>query len=572
MITTEKLETLHTLLDGSSPEELIWINGYLAGVMAKEKINLNKHEPPRNDLHVNTKKLSLVYGSSTGNSKRMASQLATKGKKHGLNIRLHALDQYKFEDLLKEEYFFIVISTQGEGEPPENAKAFYDYLQHTDIDLSHLKYSVLALGDSSYPLFCQTGIEVDSRLHALGAHRIVDLQKCDVDFEEDGQAWFKHILAQVESNPSVQNSAKLSEVKPKNKGKIFYNGTIRKNINLNDRGSNKETFHIEIGADGSIDYAPGDALGIIPSNKKVMVDLILTLTGVEKDQNIETEKDNTTIEEILTHHVNICFLHPTAIKKFADLTGQTIPFDRVDLVDLLFHYPVKDTNQFIDFIKVLPPITPRLYSISSSPLAHGTEEIHITVSRHSFRVNQEQRYGLCSDFLGELPLGTNVKFYIHKNHEFKLPTDNEKDVIMIGPGTGVAPFRSFLAERDATGAQGKNWLFFGDQHFTSDFLYQTEMQSLVETGVLSQLSLAFSRDQPEKIYVQDRMLQQGKELFQWLEGGASVYVCGSKDPNSISIEQALLNIIEENGNLSSDDASSYLNRLVEETRYIKDVY
>jgi sulfite reductase (NADPH) flavoprotein alpha-component len=240
-------------------------------------------------------------------------------------------------------------------------------------------------------------------------------------------------------------------------------------------------------------------------------------------------------------------------------------------VDLLRIYPLKNPAQFAEVIKILSPIAPRLYSISSSPAAHGVNEVHLTVSRHSFRVKEEQRFGLCSDFLGELPVGTIVNFYIHKNRSFRLPAA-DKDIIMIGPGTGVAPFRAFLAERDATGATGKNWFFFGEQHFTTDFLYQSEMQTFFSTGVLSKISLAFSRDQSEKIYVQHRIQQHAKELFQWIMGGATIYISGTKDPNSRDIENSLLQVFEEQGQLSKDEAKKFLKLLESENRYEKDVY
>ncbi|MDP4263729.1 MAG: sulfite reductase, partial [Bacteroidota bacterium] len=231
----------------------------------------------------------------------------------------------------------------------------------------------------------------------------------------------------------------------------------------------------------------------------------------------------------------------------------------------------KDPSQFTEVIRILSPIAPRLYSISSSPAAQGNNEIHLTVSRNSFRVKEEQRFGLCSDFLGDLPVDSIVTFYIHKNRSFRLPAP-DKDVIMIGPGTGIAPFRAFLAERDAAGAAGKNWFFFGEQHFTTDFLYQTEMQNYLQTGVLNKIDLAFSRDQPEKVYVQHRMLEKANELYQWISNGAFLYVSGTKDPMSKDVENTLLQVIEEQGKKTKEEAKKYLDQLKEENRYHKDVY
>jgi len=259
------------------------------------------------------------------------------------------------------------------------------------------------------------------------------------------------------------------------------------------------------------------------------------------------------------------------VKKYAAIIQQEVPDTRMDLVDLLRIYPVKDAAQFEAIVKILLPISPRLYSVSSSPAAHGESEVHITVARNQFLEEDAQRFGLCSEFLGDQPVGSAITFYVHKDKNFKLPA-SDKDVIMIGPGTGVAPFRAFLAERDATGAQGRNWFFFGEQHFTTDFLYQTEIQNYVQTGVLSKIDLAFSRDQQEKVYVQHRMKQNATELYTWIDSGASVFISGTKDPMSKDVENTLLQIIEEQGQESKEGAKKYLEQLKKEGRFEKDVY
>lgn len=572
MLAESKFKQLNQLIDSFSKEELIWSNGYLAGMVANGKSNDVVNSNGHRNVSIATRKISIVYGTETGNSKRLAIQLATAAKKKGILVKTTSLDQYRLDDLEQEEYLFIVISTHGEGLPPLSAKLFYDYIHHSTVNLSKLKFSVLALGDSSYPHFCKTGIDVDHRLASLGGTQIVELQKCDVDFEEDAQQWFDTILTTVnKSTSAISEITSETNIQKKARGNKFYTGKINANINLNDRGSNKQTFHIEIGTDEKIAYETGDAMGIIPSNKKIMVDLIFLLTGAGRDKQIETTRAKGSAEELLTNHLNICYLQTSTVRKYAEITQQEIPDTRIDFVDLLQLYPLNDISLFPDVIKLLSPIAPRLYSISSSPAAHGEFGIHLTVSRHSFRVNEEHRYGLCSDFLGELPIATPVSFYIHKNRSFKLP-EPQKDIIMIGPGTGIAPFRAFLSERDATGAAGRNWLFFGDQHFNTDFLYQSEMQNLSHTGVLSKISLAFSRDQSEKIYVQNRIIEHGNELFSWIQSGASVYVCGTKDPNSIDIENALLEVIQKHGQLSVNDSKHYLAQLENDNRFVKDVY
>ena len=572
MIGELRLKKLHEFFEGYSKEELIWVNGYLSGLVSNGKLNGNADANGQDQKAVSTKKITLAFGTETGNSKKLATQLAAAGKKHGVIVKLTDLSQYRIADLPKEEFFFVVISTQGEGEPPIPAKKFYDYIHENELSLPNLKFSVLALGDTSYPMFCKTGEDVDAQLLKFGAKQVVPLQKCDVDYEEDAQAWFNKVLQVLENQTAVAPAAvEAAPAAKKATGKKHYHGTILTNINLNDRGSNKSTYHIEIGTDEPIAYEPGDTIGIVPNNRNDVVDRILSLTGIAADKVIVTAKAEGTVKELLLHNLNICYLLTSTIKKYATLTQQEIPDTRMDLVDLLRIYPVKDADQFEDVVKILMPIAPRLYSVSSSPAAHGENEVHITVAKDAFLSQDEQRYGLCSEFLGDLPAGSSITFYVHKDKNFKLPAA-DKDVIMIGPGTGVAPFRSFLAERDATGANGRNWFFFGEQHFTTDFLYQTEIQNYVETGVLTNIDLAFSRDQQEKIYVQHRIKEKAGEFFQWIDGGASVYISGTKDPMSKDVEQTLLQVIEEQGKKTTEEAHQYLEQLKKEGRYEKDVY
>lgn len=559
MLPESKLKSFLDLVHSSTKEELIWINGYLNGLVA----NGNTEVPA-----TTAKRISLVYGTETGNAKKLAAQLAAVAKKKGVNAKLTGLDQYRLTDLAKEEYLFVVISTQGEGEPPLPAKKFYEYIHANQLQLPDLKYSVLALGDTSYPLYCKTGEDVDQQLNRFGARRVVPLQKCDVDYEEDAMQWFEKVLALLEKQTTPSASTPVTKKKTEKK---FYNGIIQANVNLNDRGSNKQTYHIEIGTDEEIEYEPGDTIGIVPRNRPEVVDRIIYLTGIDPELEIETARAKAPVRELLAGNLSICYLLTSTIKKYASLTAQEIPDTRMDLVDLLRIYPVKDAEQFKDVLQLLIPIAPRLYSVASSPEGHGRNEVHITVARDRFLAQDEQRYGLCSEFLGDQPVGSTLTFYVHKDKNFKLPAA-EKDIIMIGPGTGVAPFRAFLAERDATGATGRNWFFFGEQHFVTDFLYQVEMQNYVQTGVLTQLDLAFSRDQTEKIYVQHRMQQQAAELYKWIEGGASVYISGTKDPMSRDVETALLKIISEEGGLNADASIKYLEQLKKEGRYSKDVY
>lgn len=564
MIASAKLKIIEELIANSTKEELAWISGYLAGIAGGEA---KASEPAPAAAAAKVGKITIAYGTETGNSKKVAAEFAAKAKKSGINAKLVSLDQYRLNDLSKEEYFVTVISTQGEGEPPAAAKKFYDHIHTNDAKLDRLKYGVLALGDTSYPLFCKAGEDVDAQLNKLGGHRIVGLQKCDTDYEADADAWFSQLLQSLSSNGN--GAAVVAAPAKKTTEKKTYTGTVLTNINLNDRGSNKETHHIEIGAE-DVDYLPGDALGLVPPNPASLVADILSVAGLSGNETFTYKDAAQTVTELLSRKLHIVHLPERVVAKYGNLTGNDIPDTRMGLLDLLKIYPLKSPAQFDEVIKLLEPIAPRLYSISSSPEAHSGE-VHLTVARDKFCINGEDKYGLCSDYLTQLPEGTEVEFYIHKNGAFRLPAD-EQDVIMIGPGTGIAPFRSFLAHREAVGAGGRNWLFFGDQHFVSDFLYQTELLNWYDTGVLTKLNVAFSRDQKEKIYVQHRMLQHGKELFDWMNNGASVYVCGAKEPMSVDVEAALVQVVIQHGGKSKEEAELFMAALKESDRYLKDVY
>ena len=565
MLAEPKFKILLELIKHSSPEELIWMNGYLAGLISK---NSQPQQTVASKPAVG--KITIAYGTETGNSKRLATDFAARAKKNGINAKLVSLDQYRLNDLSKEEYFFTVISTQGDGEPPAAAKKFYDHIHQNGFKLSKLKYGVLALGDTAYPQFCKVGEEVDEQLNKLGGERIVSLQKCDTDYETEAENWFRQVLEQLNQSSTGNGSAVVAApVARKSTGKKIFSGRILANINLNDRGSNKQTHHIEIAAE-ELEYQPGDSIGLVPQNPLAVVENILSHTSTDKEHSFAYRNENLPAIDLLTRKLNIVYLPDRVVKKYSAIVQQEIPEIKIGLLDLLKIYPLKDRAQFEEVIGILEPIMPRLYSISSSPEAHGGE-VHLTVARDKFTVNEEIKYGLCSDCLCQWPVGSSLDFYVHRNEQFRLPAD-DKDIIMIGPGTGVAPFRSFLAHRDATGASGRNWLFFGDQHFITDFLYQSEFQSWADTGLLTKVNVAFSRDQKEKLYVQHKMHKHGKEFYDWLESGAFVYVCGAKDPMSVDVERAMLQIIEEYGSKTKDQAQEYLSRLKEEGRYLRDVY
>ena len=570
MLSETKLNVLKQISSDFSKDEAIWASGYLAG-LAGGSLSATVLPPLQTEITASNavKKITLAYGTETGNSKKLATSLATIIKKKGIQVKLSDLSQYKPKELAKEEFFFVVISTQGEGEPPALAKKFYDYIHENEINLTHLKFGILALGDSSYPQFCKTGEEVDYRFEILGAQRIIPLKKCDIDYEQEASHWIEHVFETV--HKISETSSKNISVPKVSAGRKKYHGKVSSIINLNDITSDKETYHIEIETEEALAYQPGAALGILPYNSKQAVEEIIALTGIDSQKQIETHKVTDSVEQLLQRHLNISYLLKSVVAQYAKITGHTIPEVRLGLLDLLRIYPVKNAEEFEDVLQILTGQAPRLYSISSSLEAHGDTEIHITVAKSEFFIDHQKYNGLCSGFLSEFSEGQEVEFYIQDAGHFKLP-EHDKDIIMIGPGTGIAPFRSFLWERDAVGAEGRNWLFFGDRNFVSDFLYQAELQDFLKTGSLTHLDLAFSRDTAEKVYVQHKLEQKAREVFYWLEGGASVYVCGAKEPMSRDVEETLLNIIQNEGKKTKEQALHYLEKMELSGRYAKDVY
>jgi sulfite reductase (NADPH) flavoprotein alpha-component len=553
MLSETKLSLLQQLVQSASTEEIIWTKGYLAGFLDK---NLIKNAVPtiENPIAVAVKPL-IIYGTETGNSKKVASSLLANFKKNKIQAKAIDVFQFDINKLEKETLVLFVMSTQGEGEFPQNAVAFYENLKATNANLSKVSFAVLGLGDSSYPLFCNAGVLLDEVLIEKGANRLLPLVKADVDFAETVSIWESDLQKVIQNfGSNVTN-----EVKPTSSivtsGKKNYLGRISHKVVLNDTGSNKETYHIEIESDDEISYEPGDALGVFPKNKKEEIKVIATYFN-EENYSILADK-------------NIRGLSKKSLEAFSKLFEIEINEEKANLLDVIQKYQPKKVK-FEEVIALLLPIAPRLYSISSSSEAHDGQ-VHLTVNLNKFKVDEEIKSGLASEFLADFPIDESLEFYIHKNQNFRLPS-KETDVIMIGPGTGIAPFRSFLAERDVTGAEGKNWLFFGEQHFVLDFYYQTEIQEWLTTGVLTKLDTAFSRDQERKIYVQDRIREKSSEFNSWIENGASIYICGQKNPMSQDVEQAIVAVIAQERNISNEQAKEVLDELENQGKYQKDVY
>jgi sulfite reductase (NADPH) flavoprotein alpha-component len=460
--------------------------------------------------------------------------------------------QFDTTKLEKETLVLFVISTQGEGEFPQNAVAFYENLKAADVNLNKVSYAVLGLGDTSYPLFCNAGVLLDEVLAEKGAKRVLPLVKADVDFAETVSLWESDLQKVFQNQGSSEVVSKTTATTSSKKN---YKGKISHKVVLNDKGSNKETYHIEIESDDTIAYEPGDALGVFPKNKEAEIKAIAEYFN---DDNYSILSDK-----------NIKGLSKKSLDALSKVLDITIEEVKADLLDIITKYQPKKIN-LDEIVALLHPIAPRLYSISSSSEAHDGQ-VHLTVNLNTFKVGDEEKLGLASQYLADFPLDTELEFYIHKNQNFRLPSE-DTDLIMIGPGTGIAPFRSFLAHRDATGAEGKNWLFFGEQHFVLDFYYQTEIQEWITTGVLSKLDTAFSRDQERKIYVQDRIREKAKEFNAWIENGASIYICGQKNPMSQDVEQTILEVIASERNITIEAAGLVLEELENKGKYQKDVY
>lgn len=556
MLSETKLSLLQQLAQSASKEEIIWTKGYLSGFLDRIELLGGTTE----NIEINTipsvaLKPLIIYGTETGNSKKVASNLLATFKKNKIQAKAIDVFQYDVAKLEKENLVLFVMSTQGEGEFPQNAIPFYEKLKASNTNLNKVSFAVLGLGDSSYPLFSNAGILLDEVLAEKGAIRLLPLVKADVDFAETVAIW------ESDLQKAFQNlgSNVTNEVKSKNStissAKKNYLGKISHKVVLNDIGSNKETYHIEIESDDEIQYEPGDALGIVPENNEAE---IKTISNYFEDENHSILIDK-----------NVRGLSKKSLEAFSKLLEIEIIEEKANLLDIIQKYQPKKVK-LDDVVALLLPISPRLYSISSSSEAHDGQ-VHLTVNLNKFKVDDKIKSGLASEFLADFSIDEELEFYIHKNQNFRLP-NQETNIIMIGPGTGIAPFRSFLAERDVTGAEGKNWLFFGEQHFVLDFYYQTEIQEWLTTGVLTKLDTAFSRDQERKIYVQDRIREKATEFNSWLENGASIYICGQKKPMSQDVEQAIVEVISKERNISENEAKQVLEELENQGKYQKDVY
>lgn len=569
MLAPAKLEAVQQLITQYSKEELLWISGYIAGIAADNPVAIGNGLPPQAvSTPTASQTITLLYATETGNSKKAATHTASKLKQQGIKAKLLAAEQYKPEQLLKDTHLVIAISTQGEGEPPAVAKALFDFLQQANPSLSHLRYSVLALGSKSYPLFCQAGIDLDSLLKKAGATPFVPIALCDDDYEPVAEAWTLSLLDALQTR-SLPVAA-VNTIAVKTDSKKIYQATVGSNLLLNDKGSTKQVQHLELDLPEEVLYNPGNAIGITPENEAPGVAKIISLLGLHPQDKVLHKQERYEVFELLLRKLSINYLTLGVIKKYAQLVQADIPDTRMDLYDLLRIYPLPAEIPAQAVIDLLNPITPRLYTISSAPNAHPGQ-LHLTVALHGFDSNGVTQHGFGSGYVTSLKPGQQLSFFLHQQKNFQVPR-SDRHLIMIGQGTGIAPFRSMIAERDATGASGKNWLLFGEENFLTDFYYQTEIQSWFETGSLAYVNLAFEKNRNQALKVQDLISKEADRLWQWLESGAYLLVSGEKEPMGKAVEQALLELVSAKKKVSMDEAANYLKQLSKEGRYAKELY
>jgi sulfite reductase (NADPH) flavoprotein alpha-component len=586
----DKTGLLARLVDGLDQAALHWLSGYTAGLAAHTLAPLR--EPTlRAAVDVAPQpQLTIVYGSQTGNAKRVAEALVREAENAGLAVRLLRADAYPLRELKFERLLYVVISTQGEGDPPDDARGFVEFLASKRAPrLDELKFGVLGLGDSSYAKFCAVGADLDARFAELGAMRLLARGDADIDIDTVAKPWQQRALGLARE--ALKTSAPLATVTPlypARAGSVWtrekpYAAEVLANLRITARDSTRDIRHVELSLrDSGMSYEPGDALGVWPSNPPALVDDVLAALKLDGAASVTHEGQTLTLAQWLTDKREITrlakpFVIAHALRAKSDdldaIVASPVALPKLlserQPVDLLGAFSAEWNAQ--ELVAALRPLTPRLYSIASS-LKHVEDEAHLTVARVNYRAFGRDHVGAASEFLAARAADAKVPVFIEANERFRLPSDSTRDVIMIGPGTGVAPFRAFVQERAAVGARGRNWLFFGNPHFTSDFLYQTEWQQALKSGQLQRLDLAFSRDQAHKIYVQQRIGQSGRDLYAWLESGAHLYVCGDATRMAKDVHIALRAAIVEHGGKSLEDAEAYLAQLASERRYCRDVY
>ncbi len=581
-LNDQQLAKLHEAVVGLSAAQLTWVSGYVAGLAAADV-------EPAAPAAASAAELTVLFGSQTGNSQAIAAALAERARARGFATNLVSLADYRPANLKREMLISLIVSTHGEGDPPDDAELFHEFLQSERAPkLTNLRFSVLALGDSSYINFCQTGREFDARLAELGGERLMPLVECDLDYEDNAAAWSDAILAELpellQPASSVPQLVAVKSISRFDKTRPFP-AEVLVNQKITATESTKDVRHIELSLEGSgLGYDPGDSLAVIVRNPPELVTELCTELGFDADETVRIGNEVLSLHEALSAKLeitagNLGFLRAWSQMSDADELSSLLAsgannalaefLDTHQIIDIVRKYPAKVTAAA--FVGCLRKLSPRSYSISSS-LAANPDEVHLTVAAVRYEAFGSTHWGAASTHLADrVAAGDTVDVYVEANPRFRLPAE-DVPIIMIGPGTGIAPFRAFIEERAARGATGRNWLFFGERSFRNDFLYQLEWLRHRKNGHLHRLDVAFSRDQDEKIYVQHRLLEHAQDVHRWLEEGAVVYVCGDAKRMAVDVHETLAEIIATQSGVSHDDAELRLKELRRAGRYQRDVY
>ncbi|HFF8548838.1 TPA: NADPH-dependent assimilatory sulfite reductase flavoprotein subunit [Kluyvera cryocrescens] len=588
-LNTEQLARLQAATTDLTPTQLAWVSGYFWGVLNQQPGAAALAPAP---AAVEAPAITLISASQTGNARRVAEALRDDLLAEKLNVNLVNAGDYKFKQIASEKLLVIVASTQGEGEAPEEAVALHKFLFSKKAPkLNDTAFAVLGLGDTSYEFFCQAGKDFDSKLAELGGERLLDRVDADVEFQPAAAEWRARLVevlkarAPVATSVAVAASGAVNDIhsSPYTK-EAPLTASLSVNQKITGRDSEKDVRHIEIDlGDSGLRYQPGDALGVWYQNDPELVKELVELLWLQGDEPVTVEGKTLPLAEALQWHFELTVNTANIVENYATLTRSEslLPLvgDKAQLQQYAATTPIVDMVRFspaqLDaeaLIGLLRPLTPRLYSIASAQ-AEVESEVHVTVGVVRYDIEGRARAGGASSFLADrVEEEGEVRVFIEHNDNFRLPANPQTPVIMIGPGTGIAPFRAFMQQRAADGAEGKNWLFFGNPHFTEDFLYQVEWQRYVKEGVLSRIDMAWSRDQKEKVYVQDKLREQGAELWRWINDGAHIYVCGDANRMAKDVEQVLLEVIAEFGAMDIEAADEFLSELRVERRYQRDVY
>ncbi|MDO6407580.1 NADPH-dependent assimilatory sulfite reductase flavoprotein subunit [Pantoea phytobeneficialis] len=589
-LTPEQLARLQAATTDFSTTQMAWLSGYFWGMVNQTPGAVATPAP----VQAEAPTILLISASQTGNARRLAEHLRDDLLAAKLNVNLVNAGDYKFKQIGQEKLLVVVTSTQGEGEPPEEAVALHKFLMSKKAPtLNGAAFAVFGLGDTSYEFFSKAGKDFDSRLAELGAERLLDRVDADVEYAEQASAWRKQLTdilkARVPSEApavaAVTAAGSINEIHSSPYSKEApLTASFAVNQKITGRDSDKDVRHIEIDlGDSGLRYQPGDALGVWFENDPALVKELLELLWLKGDEPVTIHGETLPLAEALQRHFELTVNTPQIVEHYAALSRNDALLALVGDKPKLQHYA--QSLPIVDMVRQAPtelnaeqltsllrPLTPRLYSIASSQAENETE-VHITVGAVRYEIEGRQRGGGASTWLADrLEEDSDIRVFIEHNDNFRLPANPETPVIMIGPGTGIAPFRAFMQQRDNEGAGGKNWLFFGNPHFTDDFLYQVEWQKYVKDGLLTNIDLAWSRDQAEKIYVQDKIRAKGAEVWRWIEEGAHLYVCGDANRMAKDVEQALLDVVVEHGAMDRETADEFLSELRIERRYQRDVY